>query len=55
VSPSVIRLAGTLLTEADDEWQIYRRYFSNESMRHLYEPDFDMLAESTPLTLAPVR
>jgi hypothetical protein len=40
---------------ADDEWQIRRRYFSKESMSQLYEPDFDMLAEPTPLTLAPVR
>jgi transposase-like protein len=54
-TPSVIRLVGTLLAEADDEWQIRRRYFSKESMCQLYEPDFDMLAEPTPLTLAPVR
>lgn len=53
--PSVIRLVGTLLAEADDEWQIHRRYFSKESMRQLYEPDLDMLVEPTPLTLAPVR
>lgn len=54
-TPSVIRLVGTLLAEADDEWQISRRYFSKESMHQLYEPDLDMLAEPTPLTLAPVR
>ncbi len=54
-TPSVIRLVGTLLAEADDEWQIRRRYFSKESMLQLYEPDLDMLAEPTPLTLAPVR
>jgi transposase-like protein len=54
-TPSVIRLVGTLLAEADDEWQIHRRYFSKESMRQLYEPDIDMLAQATPLTLAPVR
>jgi transposase-like protein len=53
--PSVIRLVGALLAEADDEWQISRRYFSKESMHQLYEPDLDMLAEPTPLTLAPVR
>lgn len=53
--PSVIRLVGTLLAEADDEWQISRRYFSKESMQQLYEPDLDLLAEPTPLTLAPVR
>lgn len=54
-TPSVIRLVGTLLAEADDEWQISRRYFSKESMHPLYEPDLDMLAEPTPLTLAPIR
>jgi transposase-like protein len=54
-TPSVIRLVGTLLAEADDEWQIHRRYFNKESMRQLYEPDIDMLAQATPLTLAPVR
>ena len=54
-TPSVFRLVGTLLAEADDEWQIRRRYFSKESMNQLYEPDFDLLAEPTPLTLAPVR
>ena len=53
--PSVIRLVGTLLAEADDEWQISRRYFNKESMQQLFEPHFDMLAEPTPLTLAPVR
>jgi putative transposase len=53
--PSVIRLVGALLVEADDEWQILRRYFSEDSMRQLYEADLNLLAEPTPLTLAPVR
>ncbi|UCC54294.1 MAG: IS256 family transposase [Anaerolineaceae bacterium] len=53
--PSVIRLVGALLAEADDEWQIRRRYFSKDSMRQLYEPDFSDLAEPTPLRLAPVH
>ncbi len=53
--PSVIRLVGALLAEADDEWQIRRRYFSKDSMRQIYQPDLNMLAEPTPLTLAPVR
>jgi transposase-like protein len=53
--PAVIRLVGALLAEADDEWQIRRRYFSKDSMRQLYQPDIKMLAEPTPLTLAPIR
>ena len=53
--PSVLRLVGALLVEADDEWQVHRRYFSKESMRQLYEPDFTDIAEPTPLRLAPVR
>jgi putative transposase len=53
--PSVIRLVGTLLAEIDDEWQVGRRYFSKESMRKLKEPELDLLAEPTPLRLAPVR
>ena len=35
---SVIRLVGSLLMEADDEWQIGRRYFSQASMKELLEP-----------------
>jgi putative transposase len=53
--PSVTRLVGALLVEADDEWQVSRRYFSKDSMRRLYDPDFNDIAEPTPLRLAPVR
>jgi transposase-like protein len=53
--PSVIRLVGTLLVETDDEWQVQRRFFSKDSMRELYEPEFDLLVEPSPLRLAPVR
>lgn len=53
--PSVMRLVGTLLAEADDEWQVHRRYFSKESMLQLYEPGLEKLVEPTPLRLAPVH
>jgi hypothetical protein len=52
--PSVTRLVGALLVEADDEWQASRPYFSKDSMRQLYNPDFNHVAEPTPLRLAPV-
>ena len=53
--PSLIRLAGALLAEIDDEWQVGRRYFSKDSMCKLYEPELDLQVEQTPLRLAPVR
>lgn len=36
--PSVVRLAGSLLAEQDDEWTIARRYFSAESMAAIVPP-----------------
>jgi transposase-like protein len=36
--PSIIRLAGSLLVEMDDEWRIGRRYFSEESLKALLKP-----------------
>ncbi|MHC4510186.1 MAG: IS256 family transposase [Planctomycetota bacterium] len=53
--PSLIRLVGALLAEMDDEWQVGRRYFSQESMRKLDEAETDALVEATSLRLAPVR
>jgi hypothetical protein len=44
-----------LLAELDDEWQVGRRYFSQESMRKLDEQELNLLADPTPLRLAPVR
>jgi hypothetical protein len=38
-----------------EEWQVQRRYFSQESMRELYEPELAQLGKATPLTLAPAR
>ena len=55
IPAAVFRLVGALLAEVDDEWQVHRRYFSKDSMRQLYEPDFTDSAEPTPLRLAPVR
>jgi transposase-like protein len=52
---SVLRLVGSILIEAHDEWQAGRRYFSKDSMRKLKEPDGDPLAQPTPLRLAPIR
>jgi putative transposase len=51
--PSVVRLVGAVLLELDDEWQIERRYFNQDSMRRLLDP----VPETTllPLRLAPVR
>jgi transposase-like protein len=52
---SVIRLVGAVLMETSDEWQIGRRYFSQESMKKLLEPDTLLVAEPEPLQLAPVH
>lgn len=35
---SLIRLAGAILMETNDEWAVGRRYFSEKSMKHLFEP-----------------
>ncbi len=52
---SLIRLAGALLVEMSDEWEIERRYFSLDTMRRLTEPEQLGVAEPIPLRLAPIR
>ena len=52
---AVVRLAGAVLIEIDDEWQVGHRYFSQESMAKLHEPPSDVLVLPSPLRLAPVR
>jgi putative transposase len=54
--PSVLRLVGAVLSEVDDEWQVERRYFSQESMGKLFTSGLEMaeVAAGAP-RLAPVR
>ncbi|NIV37556.1 MAG: IS256 family transposase [Anaerolineae bacterium] len=53
--PSVIRLVGSVLMETSDEWQVGRRYFSQESMNKLLDPEPKLVPDASPLRLAPVR
>jgi transposase-like protein len=53
--PSVIRLVGAVLIEQADEWEVDRRYFSQESMRKLTHPEPLLLSEPAPFRLAPIH
>ena len=52
---AVLRLVGSVLLEIDDEWQVERRYFSQDSMRKLHEASSDMPSSAGPLRLGPIR
>ena len=46
---------GNVLLEIWDEGQVGRRYFSQESMTKLSQPEALVVVEPQPLTLAPVK
>ena len=52
---SAIRLAGSVLVEISDDWQVGRRYFSLESMARVIAPQPLLVAEPVAFHLAPVH
>ena len=53
--PSVVRLLGTQVIEVAEDWELERRFFSQELMQRLTHPEQVLVAEPMPLRLAPVR
>ena len=53
--PSVVRLLGSQVIEVAEDWELERRYFSQESMHRLTHPEQVLVAEPMPLRLVPVR
>ncbi len=43
---ALVRLAGAVLEEQNDEWAVDRRYFSQESMNKLLEPSQEEMVKA---------
>jgi putative transposase len=52
---SAVRLAGSVLVEIADDWQVGRRYFSLDSMARVTAPQPLLVAEPVAFHLAPVH
>jgi putative transposase len=52
---AVLGLLGSVLTEAHEEWQAGRRYFSLGSMRKLHEAVEEDMTLLSPVRLAPTH
>jgi transposase-like protein len=52
---SLERLAGAVLIDIHEDWEVSRRYFSQESMCRLAAPEVQLAATTAPLYLEPIR